>query len=319
MRRWLAGILFLLAGSSGAHAHELLDRLDACVARLDRELDVGYERIAARCPELPGTLTHSAWAPWLPADWNQPGNQLSAEGLGELHTLLSRSLAPSAPARAPRPQTAAAVVARISPAADSGKGWWARFTAWLRKITTRGEADSGLGAWLSRLDFSHGAFTVVAWLALALVMAVALAILVNELRIAGVFRARRPAGSRGALAPDGAGVADERLHQLERREPREQPALLLQLIAERLTEQGRLPPARALTARELLHGARLADDSERAALAELAVASEQLRFSTRRFRRHQPCLGHLSRAAHAPAARHPGARAGCGHAWGVTG
>jgi hypothetical protein len=56
---------------------------------------------------------------------------------------------------------------------------------------------------------------------------------------------------------------------------------LLQLIAEGLTAQGRLPPARALTNRELLREARLADESERSSLAELAVAAEQLRFSTR--------------------------------------
>ncbi|HEY2808139.1 MAG TPA: hypothetical protein VGI91_05060 [Steroidobacteraceae bacterium] len=282
MRLGLAGILLLLAGSSGAQAHELLDRLDACSARLDRELDVGYERIAARCPELAGALTHSAWAPWLPADWNQPRNQLSAQGLTELHTLLSRSLAPSVPVRAPRPQTAAAVIARISPAEDSGRGWWGRFKAWLRKIMSGGESDSGLGAWLSHLDFPHAAVTVIAWLTLALVMAAALAILVNELRLAGIFKARRPT-PRGGQPRHDVGQADEALDELERREPREQPALLLQLIAARLTEQGRLPPARALTARELLQGARLGEDSDRAALAELASASEQLRFSTRDF------------------------------------
>ena len=282
MRRWLAGILILLAASSGASAHELLERLDACAARLDHDLDVGYERVAARCPELAGELTHSAWAAWLPADWNQPRNQLSAQGLTELHTLLARSLAPSVPARAPRAQTAAAVIARISPVDDSGKSWWGRFKAWLRKITAAGEADSALGSWLARVNFPQAAITVIAWLALALVVAVALAILVNELRIAGVLRARRPA-LRGRAGGEAAGQGAGALDELERRELREQPALLLQLIAERLTAQGRLPPARALTARELLHDARLADAAEQAALAELALASEQLRFSTREF------------------------------------
>ncbi len=282
MRRWLAGILLLLAGVSGAHAHELLDRLDACAARLDHDLDVGYERIAARCPDLPAQLTHSAWAAWLPSDWDQPRNQLSAQGLTELHTLLSRSLAPRIPVRAPRAQTAAAVIARISPVDESGSSWWGRFKAWLRKITAAGEAHPALGSWLGRLNFSQGAMTVIAWLALALVMAMALAILVNELRIAGVLRGP-PVAPRGRAVREGAGQAGGGLDELERRDLREQPALLLQLIAERLTEQGRLPPARALTARELLRDARLADDSEEAALAELALASEQLRFSTHDF------------------------------------
>ena len=282
MHRWLAGVLFLLAGISGAQAHELLERIDACVARLDQDLDVGYERVVARCPELPADLAHSAWAPWLPADWNQPRNQLSAQGLTELRTLLSRSLTPSASARAPRAQTAPAVLARISQVDDSRQGWWGRFKAWLRKIMAGRERDSEvLGGWLAALNFPHGMAQLISWLALALVVAVALAILVNELRIAGVLKVRgaAPHGS----PPGGAQRIAGALSDLERRAAREQPALLLQLIAERLTEQGRLPPARALTARELLQDARLADDSERAALGELASVSEQLRFSTRDF------------------------------------
>jgi hypothetical protein len=283
VHRWLAGVLFLLAGVSGAQAHELLERVDACVARLDQNLDVGYERIAARCPELTAALSHSAWAPWLPADWDQPGNQLSAQGLTEMRTLLSRSLAPSAPVRAPRAQTAAAVLARISQVDDSRQGWWGRFKAWLRRIMAGRESDSdGLGGWLAALNLSHSVAKLISWVTPALVVAAALAILVNELRIAGVLKVRRSA-SRGGLPRGGGGPVEAALRDLERREPREQPALLLQLIADRLTAQGRLAPARALTARELLHDALLADDSERAALKELALASEQLRFSTRDF------------------------------------
>ncbi len=241
---------------------------------------MGYERIAARCPGLAGALTQSAWAAWLPADWNRPGNQLSAQGLKELNTLLSRSLAPSIPVRAPRAQTAAAVIARISPKDDSAQGWWGRFKAWLRRISAGGERESGFWTWLGNFNFSQGAMNLIAWLALALVMASALAILLNELRIAGIFKARWRA-ARGRPLRDGPDQSAQALGALGRQALREQPALLLQLIAERLTAQGRLPPARALTARELLRGVRLADDSERATLAELAVTSEQLRFSTR--------------------------------------
>ncbi len=281
MHRWLAALLFLFAGVTCAQAHELLDRLDACIGHLDQNLDVGYARIAARCPELTAALAHEPWSPWLPADWNQPGNQLSAEGLKELRTLLARTLKPSAPLHAPQAANAAAVVARISQADNPRAGWWERFKAWLRALTTGGDRDSAEPAgWLGALDFSGRAAEVVAGLALALVVLIALAILVNELRVAGVLRARATAArsrprSRGAS--EGAGT----LTEVERHGLREQPALLLELIAERLTEQGRLPPARALTTQELLHGARLADESERTSLSELAEACEQLRYSTR--------------------------------------
>lgn len=282
MHRWLAGVLYLLAGVTAAPAHELLDRLDACIGHLDHELDVGYERIAVKCPELTAALEHSAWTPWLPADWNQPRNQLSAEGLTQLRTLLSRSLKPAAAAHAPSAQKAAAVVARISLAEDSRKGWWQRFKAWLRGLTDGSDSDAGPAAgWLGALDFSQGVAKLVAWLALAVVVSIAFAVIVNELRLAGVLKRRASARQPGQrIAAD---RSDLTLIEVERREPREQPALLLELIADRLTSQGRLPPSRALTARELLRGVQLADDSERTWLSELAMACEQLRFSTRDF------------------------------------
>ena len=161
--------------------------------------------------------------------------------------------------------------------------------------------------------------TVIAWLALALVVAVALAILVNELRIAGVLRGRRCRAARPRGARGGGSGRVAALGELERRDLREQPALLLQLIAERLTEQGRLPPARALTARELLRDARLADDSENAALAELALASEQLRFSTRDFPATSLASAIAAGRAHACTARNRGPGAARGHAWDVSG
>ena len=64
-----AALSFGLASKTDAMTlplDELLDRLDACIGRLDQQLDVGYERIAARCPELAPALAQSPWAPWLP-------------------------------------------------------------------------------------------------------------------------------------------------------------------------------------------------------------------------------------------------------------
>ncbi len=279
MYRWLAGLLFLLAAATAGEAHELLDRLDQCIGHLDPELDVGYERVAARCPELTASLVRSAWAPWLPADWNQPRNQLSAEGLTELRTLLARSLAAGGAARVPDARQVPAVLARISQAENPRQGWWQRFKAWLRELTTDDRESAPLGGWLSALDLSQGAARLLAWLALALVMLIALAILINELRIAGFLKPPRRA-ARTARSLDKATSAASP-DDLARYHPREQPALLLQRIADRLTAQGRLPPARALTARELLQRARLEGAAERRSLAELALVSEQLRFSTR--------------------------------------
>src|SRR4051812_45744955 len=64
--------------------------IDACVARLEPQLDIGYDRIAARCPDLMRELEAGAWAPWLPRGWKESGNDLSAGSLKELRELVTR-------------------------------------------------------------------------------------------------------------------------------------------------------------------------------------------------------------------------------------
>jgi hypothetical protein len=275
-------LLLLCATVPCAQAHDPLAALDACIARLDASVDVGYARIAARCPELTPALTQSPFAPWLPADWNRPDNQLSAAGLSELHTLLVHA-AGGAPAarRLPATTRVAAVLAAL-PRTDSGGGsWWLRFKDWLHRSLTprpRGE-DSWLQGLLARLDLSTHTWQLMAWVTLAVAVVLAAGIVINELRAAGLL-GRRAARVR---APQMSGAADAAtLEQIDRAAPQQQPGLLLELIAARLAELGRLPPARALTARELGQRAHLPDESARTHLAELVSVCERVRFSAER-------------------------------------
>jgi len=276
VRRWLAGVLFLLVGISGAQAHELLERIDACVARLDRELDVGYERVAARCPDLAPTLAASPWAEWLPHDWNQTGNQLSAGGLADLRTLLLRygSAAP-APAHPPSVARLGSILATLAAAHDSHAGWWERFKHWLRGILARRE-EVPESDWLQRLLGGGSLPTAVIWVTLGLVVLLAGAIVANELRLAGVLRAPRRRAGRAVSAAAASGPG---LHELEQADVLQQPRLLLELIAAQLSTQQRLPPARALTVRELVRAARLADAEDRARLDALGGACERMRYA----------------------------------------
>jgi hypothetical protein len=57
------------------------------------------------------------------------------------------------------------------------------------------------------------------------------------------------------------------------------PGVLLDLVVARLNEVGRVRLSRGLTVRELVSAAPLADEGDRARLAELARASEWVRFS----------------------------------------
>ncbi len=135
-----------------------------------------------------------------------------------------------------------------------------------------------LTRWLARIDLSAAASELIVWGALALVMALAVGIVINELRLAG-FLAQ--AGTRNPLPAQGRSASSPRptLAQIEHAAPEHQPALLLEFIAERLAEQDRLPPPRALTARELGQRARLPDEVGRGRLAELVAVCERVRFS----------------------------------------
>ena len=280
MRRALAALLLAAAVVPGAQARDALRTLDDCIARLDSELDVGYARIAARCPDLTPALQQSPWAAWLPADWNRADNELSAAGLSELRSLLARAAGPATHGRpAPRTEAVAAVLARVARPADARGSWWLRFKDWLRRIfTPQQPADYGwLGRWLRQIKLSTGAAQLIVWSAFALVVALAVAIVVNELRVAGLLGGRAArTRARGQPLPAGGAVA---LADIERAAAERQPGLLLELIAARLAEQDRLPPARALTARELEQHARLPDESARARLAELVAVCERVRFS----------------------------------------
>ncbi|HXW74184.1 MAG TPA: DUF4129 domain-containing protein [Steroidobacteraceae bacterium] len=284
MTRALLALLLAAALVPCAQARDALQVIDECIARLDTELDVGYPSIAARCPDLTPALTQSPWAPWLPAGWNRQDNQLSRSGLAELRALLAREVAPEVSRRPPlHPERVAAVLATVVERDAGSLSWWQRFKDWLHRILAARATgrDHWLAHWLTQIKLATSTTQLIVWSALALVVALAAGIVINELRIAGLLGSR--AGrtqTRNALeqAPGAALV----LEQIERAAPERQPGLLLELIALRLAEQDRLPPARALTARELTRRARLPDESGRTQFAELVGVCERLRFSAER-------------------------------------
>jgi hypothetical protein len=274
-------LALLLAGAAthaGAAAQDPLPALDACIAALDRSLDIGYARIAARCPSLTRTLLDSPAAAWLPADWNRPDNGLSAQGLSDLRALLAREPAPVS-ARRLDTSRVAAVLSRITQTQPQPRAWWPRLKQWLRELfTPRAGDERGPGLWrrlFGDLELGRTVLRAIVWAALALVVAVAAGVVINELRVAGMLRGRRRIEARQA-AP--AGGTRTLLRDIERAPPEAQPALLLEFIARRLAEQDRLPPARAFTAREVSVRARLGEP-DRARLTQLAAVSERLRFA----------------------------------------
>ena len=281
MKRGVLALLLMACGTApAAAADDVIAAIDSCIHSLDPSLDVGYERVAQRCPEVPRSLAASGYAAWLPPDWSKPDNELSVGGLVELRRLLTRPDSPAA-VRAPRVTQLTAVLSELHRNDTARLGWWARFKQWLRDLFTP-QQEVRERSWLERLigslDLSQRVTRGIVWGALLLVVLLAGGIVVNELRIAGWWRARRHRGSgRSAQLPSGKSAPT--LDEVDRAGAAEQPHLLLRLIIARLHEQQRLPPAGALTFSELERAARLKDRLDRERLAALTAACERARFA----------------------------------------
>jgi hypothetical protein len=269
--------------SAAGHAPmgDAMANIDACVARLDPQLDIGYDRIAARCPDLMRQLEAGAWAPWLPRGWKESGNDLSAGSLRELRELVGResNARESSLAKVPDVRSLQPILATL--AGNRDETGWSRFKSWLRSILERREQptdESWFSRMVSHVGISQSVIRIVTYAALAAVVVMAGIIVVNELRSAGSFgrrrRAARKRGSRKTGAPSGLSWSD-----IEQAQLRDRPRMLLDLIVRRLTDHGSLPPAGALTVRELTRAARLPEAADRSRLEGLALAAERVRFS----------------------------------------
>src|SRR5262245_43521619 len=153
MRALVLAALLILAAPGAARAAvapDALAAIDACIARLDVQLDVGYERIARRCPDLASALEQSGWAAWLPQGWKESRNDLSAGSLQELRALVSRELATRAAAHTPSVERLKEILADMGSTGQQRSGVWTRFKKWVRSLFERAGRQDDEG-WLSRL------------------------------------------------------------------------------------------------------------------------------------------------------------------------
>lgn len=287
MRIALAALL--LCAASAAFCKTDLDRekeaiaaIDACVPLLDAALDVGYDRIAARCPRLARSIEQTDWAEWLPRGWNEARNDLSAGSLIELRTLIAREVAlPASGAPHPRVAQLKRVLADLGPSAQERSSLWTRFRGWLRSVVERNreeEERSWLDKMIQRNGRSQTVMELLTYGSMALITILAGIIVFNELRAAGLIRRRiRAGGDDAALRA----LLHKRLawSDVERAPAADKPRVLLELVIARLTDVRRLPPAGALTVRELTRSASLDDSADRQRLLAVASVAERARYS----------------------------------------
>ncbi len=264
-----------------------LDAIDSCVLKLNSDVDIGYDRVVARCPTLVRRLDESGLSVWLPRDWRRPGNDLSAGGLRELREAVTGELTVGAAAggrdRPPGIERVPDILASLARSEDEHGGWWARARVWLRSLFEEPGPASDEG-WLARMigqsGLSQALVELISYVALVVVAVLAVIIVTNELRVDGVVGRWRRRFAVLADSPVGArhdgGLAwgDVLSVPLPLR-----PGLLLELVVGRLVEGGRLRAARGLTVGELTRMAWLPGEEDRGRLAELARTAERVRFS----------------------------------------
>jgi hypothetical protein len=262
-----------------------LEAIDTCVNRLHPDIDIGYERIASRCPQLARRLEESGWSRWLPRDWKRPGNDLSAGGLRELREILSiESGSPRSAVRRPDVARLPAALADLTQARSVRDGWWPRAKEWLRDVFER-RAHDGDDNWLLRLIGQNGlpqtVIELTSYAALMLVVALAGVIVLNELRIGGIPGRWRANPRILRLARSHADAEGDAVSwdAVQRAPLAQRPRMLLEIIVAKLMLESRLPHVRGLTVRELARVARLTDEQDRECLTELARVSERVRFS----------------------------------------
>jgi hypothetical protein len=275
-RRIGCGLLALFA--AGAVRGEPLASLEACAGRAAPTL-IGLADLETVCPGLGEALSQLGVDKFLGQGWQE---RLSAKQLGDLTTLAAYYRRST-----PQPLLDSAAMPEILKAlrraeAPPPNAVWQAINTWIGDLLSK--LDRRFGSWVDRL-LGHLAIelslvTVLLYGLIAIVVAAAAAVIVNELREAGLLRRpgarspRRP--GEDASAPDPQPVAIESLPIHER------PAYLLRLLVRRLVETGRLDRERALTHDELVARGVFDSADQRAAFRAIASAAARILYGAQR-------------------------------------
>jgi hypothetical protein len=290
----LATAAALAAAASGG-AQPLPDGVGECLVRIEQQRaagepdddEVGPRRLGDACPELADAIDAGAWGEGL-VDVSAAG--LSTAAFAELARLVaSYEQAPPAGAQISAGSLDDALAALELREPEAQESLWQRVRKWLdERLGSRdGAAGRWIDDWLGNLSVPE---RVVRYLLIvlgaALVLATA-AVIVNELRIAGVLAG----GALRKYAPRAARGADDEVRartfdDVARAPLARRPALLLMLVLERLRARAKAPLRDSLTHRELVAAAEGLNAEQSDALRAVAGAAERATFGEWRPEEH---------------------------------
>jgi hypothetical protein len=273
--------------ASDAATAEVGRRLDRCLNALDTGAEPlpPYRRMIVEevCPGLAQAVSELPAAKSLsqPLDLQTTPNQLR-----DLRALLgSYQRAPASVERfdfAALPELLARTL-QVEP--TPLVSWWQRFKDWLaQKLGGSGEPDyRWLTEFLKSLDPPEWLAALILRASVAVILLLALAVVVNELRAANLssWLQRRSRTQRASRVPATVGASRLAWKDVTNLPPGQQPAALLRLVLQELVERGLLPDDLSLTNGEMLLRLGAAARTHAAPFAELAAAADATLFGNR--------------------------------------
>ena len=293
-RRWLAASLvaaFAAVGAMSSRAGPLPPGADDCVAKINAlhapDADAAVERnrrpptLGEVCPDVAAALAES---PWGEALAGIAPDDLETSAFVELATLVAGYERPTGGAERRAPPDSAAlndVLAELKLEKPAALTIWQRIQQWYdeRFGASSDEARGWLETLLRRFAPSEKWVGYLVIMLGIVLVAATIAIVHNELRVAGVFRGGMlrkysPLGQSSESEPEKPRDFDD----VARAPLARRPVLLLALVLERLRARGVLPLRDSLTHRELLRAARLSAQQS-VAFGAVLDAAERVTFA----------------------------------------
>jgi len=245
-----------------------------CSQRVDDGV-VGLAELEQACPGLEAALGELGYLAFLSDAQREDLTVYSLEDLQHI----GNAPAVADPAQPPRMTTLRSVLDSMEKEAEQRPlSWWNRFENWIRELLKRRIEGNGswLEEWLQKWSPSELFLKITLYSLVGLVILLAILVVLNELRAAGVLRRGAAAEAKTSLpgdVPETRAVAS--LADLQRLPLAARPAALLCILVNALVNAGRLSTERSLTYRELTRRASFHDESQRASFARIATAAER--------------------------------------------
>jgi len=254
-----------------------LDLIESCGDSADEE-SIGLTALEEECPGLTRALEQSGYLALLSTSQR---DALDGYDLSDLLTLDDWY-------QQEDPQQDAAAreldVGTLGPILDAlraqqperSPGWFERFTRWLRSLADRQQRDSEnwWSRWLDDAKVTEKVAMAILYGALALILALTILVIVNELRAAGMFR-KRLANEADGVASNQAASEEDAAVDLDSLPLDRKASMLLRMLVTTLVQSGRLRTERSLTHRELSARANFDDAGQRESFQRVAALAER--------------------------------------------